>query len=270
MKILVTGAGGFVGQGIMKAYGNAEAAPSLRNATAEAIRRIVEESDAEVIVHTAAISDIGQCRADPEASRQANVRIPCELARAAKGKKLICFSSDQVYSACGEEGPYTEETVRPGNIYAEHKLDMERRVLDILPSAVMLRAEWMYDEYDKKPNYYMNVLKAEGTIAFSSGQYRGVTYLKEVTENLNRVFSLPGGVYNFGSETTMSMYEITREFTAYLGKKITVTDRPGGHNLWMKCDKARNYGISFSSVLDGLIRCAGDHSVGNAAQHAKI
>lgn len=267
MKILVTGAGGFVGQGLMKACANAVAAPSLRNAAPETIRRIVEESGADVIIHTAAISDIGMCRENPEASREANVRIPCDLARAAKGKKLICFSSDQVYSACGEEGPYTESIVRPGNIYAEHKLEMEQRVLDILPTAVMLRAEWMYDEYDKKPNYYMNMMRAEGSVAFSSKQYRGVTYLKEVTENMDRVISLPGGAYNFGSETTMSMYEITEKFTAFVGKKITVLDRPGGHNLWMKCDKARKYGIRFSSVLDGLIRCARDHGAGSTDHH---
>ena len=48
-----------------------------------------------------------------------------------------------MYSACEDGGPYTEENVKPGNIYAAHKLEMEKRVLDILPSAVMLRAEWM-------------------------------------------------------------------------------------------------------------------------------
>ena len=65
------------------------------------------------------------------------------LANACKdsNRKLICFSSDQVYSACEDDGPYTEENVKPGNIYAAHKLEMENRVLDILPSAVMLRAE---------------------------------------------------------------------------------------------------------------------------------
>ena len=58
-------------------------------------------------------------------------------------RKLICFSSDQGYRACREEGPYIEEVVKPGNIYAEHKLEMEERVLELVPSAVMLRAEWM-------------------------------------------------------------------------------------------------------------------------------
>ena len=197
--ILITGAAGFVGRRLMETVPGAVAAPSLRDASQEDIKRIVEESGAEAIIHTAAISDIGACQADPEASYRANVQIPLWLARAAGNRKLICFSSDQVYSGSREAGPYSEEMTAPGNVYACHKLEMEQRVLEILPEAVMLRAEWMYDLRAPKPNYLLNVLRAEGTVAFSSRQYRGVTYLGEVAENMDRVLALPGGAYNFGS-----------------------------------------------------------------------
>ena len=257
--ILVTGANGFVGHKILEMCKDTVASPSLRNATQEDVKRIIEESDADVIIHTAAISDIGTCQANPDASCFANVQIPVYLAKAAKGRKLICFSSDQVYSGCEEEGPYFEDMVKPGNIYAEHKLEMEQRVLDILPDAVMLRAEWMYDYYLQRPNYLMNIINAKESVAFSSRQFRGVTYLKEVAENMEKVAVLPGGAYNFGSETTKSIYEITQEFIEILGKKLKLKDAPALHNLWMNCDKARKYGVEFSSVTDGLIKCATDY-----------
>ena len=96
--ILVTGAGGFVGHKIMETCKGVIAAPSLRNASEDEVKRVVEESGADTIIHTAAISDIGTCQADPEASYIANVRLPVYLAKASKNIKLICFSSDQVYS----------------------------------------------------------------------------------------------------------------------------------------------------------------------------
>ena len=257
--ILVTGAGGFVGQKIMQMCEGAVACRSLRGATEDEIKRIVEESGAEAIIHTAAISDIGACAVDPEASYVANVQIPVYLARAAKNRQLICFSSDQVYSGVNEEGPYSEETVGASNIYAEHKIEMERRVLDIAPDSVMLRAEWMYDYYLKKSNYFMNILNAKESLAFSSHQYRGITYVKEVAENMEKVIRLPGGAYNFGSETTKSMYEITREFLDAIGKDINLEDAPPRHNLWMNCEKARRHGVLFSSVEQGLLRCAEDY-----------
>ena len=259
--ILVTGASGFVGQKIMQLCSDTIACPSLKGMTEEQVRRIVLESGADTIIHTAAISDIGTCQANPEASYMANVQIPVYLARAAKNAKLICFSSDQVYSGMDEEGPYTEDTVKPANTYAEHKSEMEQRVLDIDPDAVMLRAEWMYDYYLKKSNYFMNMLRAEEPVAFSSRQFRGVTYVREVAENMEAVMRLPGGAYNFGSETTRSMYDITIEFLAALGKSVRVEDAPARHNLWMNCEKARRLGVDFLSVEEGLKACARDYGV---------
>lgn len=100
--ILITGANGFVGHKLMELCKDTVASPSLRNVTQEMVNRMIEESNADVVVHTAAISDIGACEADPEASYFANVQIPMYLANACKdnNRKLICFSSDQVYSAC--------------------------------------------------------------------------------------------------------------------------------------------------------------------------
>ena len=259
--ILITGAAGFVGRRLMETVPGAVAAPSLRNASQEDVKRIVEESGAEAIVHTAAISDIGACQADPEASYRANVQIPLWLARAAGNRKLVCFSSDQVYSGSKEAGPYSEEMTAPGNVYACHKLEMEQRVLEILPEAVMLRAEWMYDLRAPKPNYLLNILRAEGTVAFSSRQYRGVTYLGEVAENMDRVLALPGGAYNFGSETTLSMQELTKQLAALLGKPLAVEDAPPRHNLWMDCGKAARYGVVFSDVLTGLTKCLQEYGL---------
>ena len=259
--ILVTGATGFVGHKLMEMCRDTVACPSLRGSTEEDIKRIVEESGADTIVHTAAISDMGMCEADPEASYLANVQIPIFLARAAKHKKLICFSSDQVYNGADGEGPYSEDAVKPINVYAKHKLEMEQRVLEIAPDAVMLRAEWMYDHYLKRSNYFMNILNAADTVRFSSRQFRGITYLKEVAENMERVIRLPGGAYNFGSETEKSMYEITRGFLELLGKDLRLEDAPPRHNLWMDCEKAKRFGVTFSTAEEGLVRCAADYGL---------
>ena len=261
--ILVTGATGFVGNKIMEMCRDVVAAPSLRGMSEDDIKRMVDESGASTIIHTAAISDMGACEADPEGSFHANVEIPIYLAKAAEGKKLICFSSDQVYNGLEDEGPYTEENVKPANTYSRHKLEMEQRVLDMCPEAVMLRAEWMYDYYLKKSNYFMNIINAKDTVSFSAGQFRGITYVKEVAENIENVIKLPGGAYNFGSETTKSMYEITEDFIKALNRSIKLEDSPARHNLWMDCSKARKYGVIFSDVSEGLLRCARDYNILN-------
>lgn len=265
MKILVTGATGFVGRRLMQDLPGAIAAPSLREATYEDLLRLIDENEIEAIVHTAAVSDIGACDKDPEGSYKANVLLPIDLARASRhlssSIKLACFSSDQVYSGMESEGPYVEDFVNPGNLYAREKIEMEQRVLDIDPASVMLRAEWMYDNISYKGNYFLNLLSATGSIVASSTNFRGVTYVKEVSETMPAVLAMPGGIYNYGSETTASMYDITRDFIQYLGKDLTVQDAPSRHNLWMDCSKARKHDVIFSDVLTGLKRCADDYHI---------
>ena len=165
-----------------------------------------------------------------------------------------------MYRGCESDGPYREDEAKPANIYGAHKLEMEQRVLDRQPDSVMLRAEWMYDYISPRGNYLLNVLNAEETLTFGK-QYRGITYLREVCENMERVIKLPGGIYNFGSETTQSMYEITKEFLQITGSRQQVQEGSLVHNLWMDCSKAAQYGIVFSDVMGGLRRCLADYGL---------
>ena len=105
----------------------------------------------------------------------------------------------------------------------------------------------------------MNVVNATSPLRFSSSVYRGVTYIREVVENVDGVIGLPGGVYNFGSETTKSIYELTRGFLELIGKDIPLEDAHLGRNLWMNCTKARLHGVDFSSAEDAIKRCALDY-----------
>lgn len=261
MKILVTGPGGFVGRKLMEGLPGAVAAPSLRGMTEDALKALLDSVQADVIIHTAAVSDMGQCEADPEGSYRANVVLPELLAKANRGAKLVAFSSDQVYNGSSLEGPFTEADLRPANTYARQKAEMEARVLDADANAVLLRAEWMYDYVAPKGNFLLNTLRAEGPIVTSSRNFRGVTYVKEVVEAMEAVCRLPGGAYNFGSETDRPMLEVTRAFLEMTGKDNPLADNGYSRNLWMDCSKARQQGVDFSPVVKGLRRCLEDYGL---------
>lgn len=262
LRALVTGARGFVGARVMAALDGAVPAPSLRGLTADDIRRIVDETAPDVILHTAAISDIPTCEKNPEASYHANVEIPVWLART--GVKLVAFSTDQVYSGCDDVGPYTEEIIKPANLYAKHKLEMERRTLELNPDTVLLRATWMYDMpmygVANRGNFLVNMLR-EPALVFSSTQQRAVTYVRIVAEQLSKAALLPGGAYNFGSENDLTILQTAQWLKAELDLPITLTDGGERHNLWMDCTKAKSLGVDFGSTIDGLRRCIRDYAL---------
>ena len=260
MKILVTGPKGFVGARIMSTVHEAIPAPSLRTADEDTIKHLTDGVD--LIIHTAAISDIPTCEKNPQESFHANVELPVMLAKT--GAKLIAFSTDQVYSGCTDDGPYSEAITAPANLYGRHKLEMEQRVLDINPDAIMLRATWMYDMpmygVRNRGNFLVNMLK-ETEISFSSSSHRAVTYVREIAENIMMTATLPGGAYNYGSENDLTMLETAQWLKSRLDLAVELKDAGPHHNLWMNCGKIREHGIRFRSTIDGLNQCIEDYGL---------
>ena len=216
-------------------------APSLRTVDEEDVRRIVDAAQPDLIIHTAAMSDIPTCENDPEGSYYANVKIPVWLART--GIKSVMFSTDQVYSGCAVDGPYAEEETIPSNLYSRHKLEMEQRTLDINPETVLV-----------------NMLR-QSDISFSSTQHRAVTYVREVSGLIRQAALLPGGAYNYGSENTLTMLEVAEWLKHELDLPVNIRDAGPRHHLWMDCSKIKEQGINFCNTIDGLKKCIQDYSL---------
>lgn len=275
-RVLLTGAGGFVGTRVMRQLADRlDLVPVPRGLMAkgreEDITRLVQETHPDVILHTAALSDTGYCEAHPEESRRANIEVPLWLAKAAAGEgaRLVAFSSDQVYAGVTLHGPLSEDLpLAPSNVYGRHKLEMEQRVLDILPDAVLLRATWLYDlpgyGLPIKGNLPLNLLHAAlygESLTFSPGDYRGVTYVRQAVENLLPVLELPGGAYNFGSENDLDMLETAWQFCAVLQIRPDLVPGDRTRNLSMNTAKAQSGGVTFDTTVEGISRCLRDYNM---------
>lgn len=273
--ILLTGAGGFVGSRIalhLKGRYRLITFPHgmLASADPEDIYAFALETKPDAIIHTAAIADIGDCEKDPDASYRANVLLTVALCRAAQalGVKIVCYSSDQVYTGCDpKDGPYSEDIpLAPTNTYARHKLEAEQRGLDACPDAVMLRATWMYDlPGDGLPirgNLLCNLLaqaRENRTERFSTTDLRGITYVRQAAELTEKALDLPGGAYNFGSPNDQNMYETAQSALRALGlsEDLAVPDhsRPP-RCLAMDPSRLNACGLVFDSTPEGFLRCA--------------
>lgn len=275
-KILLTGAGGFVGSRICQQWqGRYELCTLPRGflctADEAAIRAQVETLRPDVILHTAALSDTGYCARHPAEAYRANVELPVWLARAARqtGAKLVAFSSDQVYAGVQQPGPLPETLVlRPANIYGQYKLEAEQRILDLCPDSVHLRAAWMYDlpgyGLPIRGNLPLDLLRAAikgETVRFSRSDHRGVTYVRQVIENLVPAMELPGGVYNFGSGNAEDMVCTARQFAKALGISIKITEESWNRNLVMDAAKLERFGIRFDTTQQGIRRCLRDYGL---------
>lgn len=274
-KILITGSSGFLGSRM--AYYCKDKydllLPShseLNISHEEAVKAYMEEHCPKIVVHCAALSNTWYCEQHPEESHKVNVQGTVRIAKACKltDAKLVFMSSDQVYNGTPIPGALKEEDMlQPVNIYGQHKLEAEQRTQRNLPESVGLRLTWMYDLPDsnmkQNSNILVNLQKAsrEGTnIHAAIHEFRGVTYVWEVVRNIEKAFSLPGGIYNFGSSNTLNSHELYLTAAKLMGLKnpsewiLPDKERFSDQerNLTMNCTSTGKQGIHFNDSVEGI------------------
>ena len=274
-KMLITGATGFLGSRVTEFYSEKyEICTPTHNemdiTSEEGVIRIFEEYKPDVVIHCAAVSDVGACEKEPEKSYKINVDGSINIAKAA-GKiqaKCILCSSDQVYFGSVLEEAHSEaEVLEPFNTYGREKLEAEQKCLAANPDCVLLRLSWMYDvrtlREGEHGDFFRNLLsqmKGEGELSFPINDKRGITDVNEAVANLEKTFRIEGGVYNFGSSNDKSTFDTVYELFERMEWDVSRLHRneeafkTNPRNLCMCQKKIENFGISFSTTGDGLLR----------------
>jgi dTDP-4-dehydrorhamnose reductase len=151
MKILITGANGLLGQKLVellsKKYGVKVLATSRGAARIKglepasyysldvtdktAVLNLFKKLQPEVIIHTAAMTQVDDCELNREDCKVANIEAVKNVVAGCKetNAHLVHLSTDFIFD--GSEGPLTEEaTPKPVNFYGETKLVAEKVILE--------------------------------------------------------------------------------------------------------------------------------------------
>ena len=150
MRVLIFGATGMLGKALMRVWTGDEI---IGLGSADADIRVPEQIQAQVkrlqpnwIVLSAAYTDVDGCELNPQLATAVNTQGAVNVARAAAnaGSKLLFVSTDYVFDGQNTK-PYEVDDVRnPINSYGESKAAAEKKIVEILPEACIVRTSWLF------------------------------------------------------------------------------------------------------------------------------
>ncbi len=152
MKILVTGAGGMLGQEVVAhcaTRGESVSAfdhQALDITDESKIESVFASERPDVLINCAAWTDVDGCEIDPDRAHRANTHGPELLAIACRktGAQLITISTDYVFKG-EKEGFYTQrDQPNPQSAYGVSKLAGERRAQQAWANTLIVRSGYIF------------------------------------------------------------------------------------------------------------------------------
>ncbi len=253
MKILVTGSNGLLGQKLTHLLQNEKSISLIATARGKSVLpitkgifvslditdatevdRVVAENKPDVIINTAAMTQVDQCEMEREACWKANVISVENLVRACAKNSvhLVHVSTDFIFD--GSYGPL-DETAKPNpvNYYGESKLAAEELLIKSSISWSILRTVLVYGitEDMSRSNIVLwvkNSLEQGKTIQVVNDQWRTPTLAEDLAMGCYLAAKTKAtGIYHISGKDFLSPYDIaiaTAEFFKLDKSLIKATD----------------------------------------------
>lgn len=266
MTVLVTGAGGQVGQALQAELAAAAwpfaALPraALDIADPAAIRAALARIRPSAVVNLAAWTAVDRAEAEPEAAARVN-RVGAGLlaeAAAEAGIPLIHLSTDFVFGGSPPGNPprpwREEDEPAPLNAYGAGKLAGERAVLAACPQAIVLRTAWIFSPFGR--NFVRTILRAArqgGPLRVVADQYGSPTGAGDLAAAIHATLRrlreggpLRYGLYHFAGTPPASWHDLASAAVAEAGlacrvEPIATADwpTPATRPAWSALDSSR-------------------------------
>ncbi len=244
MKILLTGANGFVGAYLTReilhsghellATGSGACRlpfadhPLFNYAAIElkdpdSIRENCQRFKPELILHSGAMSRPDECELNKELAFAVNVRSTELLLNQATELKsrFIFLSSDFVFD--GESGPYKEEDIpAPVNYYGQTKYEAEKLVMARGIDWAIVRTILVYGKPIVPRTYLLSIVEEKlrngREYSLVNDQVRAPTYVNELANGIMEIINRKaGGIFHLSGEETMTPYEMGYAWANLLG-----------------------------------------------------
>ncbi|NQS99703.1 MAG: dTDP-4-dehydrorhamnose reductase [Candidatus Omnitrophica bacterium] len=244
MKILITGISGMLGRALWKTLqGSNEIVgldirdtplkfekyitkPSLEKlniTNQEEISKIIDRRKPNIVIHTAAYTDVDGCEREPEKANKVNALGTENVARACKAGNclLIYISTDFVFDGEKKSAYLESDPPEPINVYGESKLAGEKLVQSLLKRHIIIRSSWLFGKGGK--NFVDTILekaKTANELKVVDDQFGSPTYAGDLAQAIADLIAMPDeteGIYHITNSGSCSWHQFARAIKELAG-----------------------------------------------------
>jgi dTDP-4-dehydrorhamnose reductase len=189
------------------------------------------------VVNAAGYVRVDDAERDAEACRRANVIGPINLAAGCRRHDLplVTFSSDLVFDGRTAR-PYTEDDEpRPLNVYGATKAEAERRVLELLPGALVIRTSAFFGPWD--PHNFLaqlfRTLDAGRPCQAVADCTVSPTYVPDLVHaSLDLLIDGERGLWHLANEAALTWFEFAQAAARRSGRTADLVLPVGSAEMW--------------------------------------
>jgi dTDP-4-dehydrorhamnose reductase len=217
LRVIVTGAAGLVGRAVAShcASVGESVTPldhqALDIANATQVNRLLDQEQPDVVINSAAWTDVDGCELDPDRAQATNALAPELLAFGCRrlGALLITISTDYVFDG-EKDGFYTQrDQPNPQSVYGVSKLEGERRAQTAWARTIIVRSGYIFGAGGK--NFLSSVVdraRRGERIRAINDMFGTPTYARDLARRLHQLAQrdLPG-TYHIVSDGDGASFE---------------------------------------------------------------
>jgi len=244
MKILITGSNGLLGQKLVHALHADKSVTLIATARGEnrlkavqgftyaamditdakSVQQVIGQFKPEVVIHTAAMTQVDDCEDQQELCWAMNVTAVAHLVKACSGvgAHLVHLSTDFIFD--GVDGPYLETaSPNPLSFYGKSKLAAEKLLQESKLSWSILRTVLVFGVVEdmSRSNIVLwakSALEKKQQLNIVNDQFRTPTLAEDLAQGcILAAKQKAQGIYNISGSDYMSVEELVRRVARYFG-----------------------------------------------------
>jgi dTDP-4-dehydrorhamnose reductase len=222
-KVLVTGAGGQLGQALVRSFGDHVEVIAADHASLDVGDRdecvgAITALRPDVVVHTACWTNVDACESDPDRAYRVNGLGTRHVADGARrvGAHVVYISTDYVFDGRTDRAYVEWDTCNPLSVYGRSKRAGE---LEIDPGSTIVRTTWVFSKTVGLVQAIVRLAKGDGELRFVDDQLACPTYAEDLAAMVRDLATarLPG-IFHVTNQGATTPLDLARETVRLAGE----------------------------------------------------